>query len=241
MHMQHDSFRRWAAILAITSAVVALASMLLPLPAAGWDVDALSSPGRLLQMGNRGAAAMKWGLILDLLGYYLLIAPLALLLRRWLVARAGDWATLLCGLLLAYVLIGAAGAAVLAATLPRMMSVYTVVPEDQRAAVAGLFNALWDAVYGGLWNMLEELLAGLAWLGLGWLMRGEGRRFAGVVTMVLGGACLLDVAGTVLGRERLAAPGLYLYLLLAPLWAAGMGIAFLRRPPVDLDRARVAG
>jgi hypothetical protein len=235
--MQQSSFRRWAAILAIASALVALASMILPLPALDYDVDAFTNPVRLLETGNRGAALMKWSLLLDLLGYYLLIAPLALLLWRWLAPRAGDWATLLCGLLLAYVLIGAAGAAVLAATLPRLMSLYTVVGQDQRGTVLALFNAFWDAVYGGLWNMLEELLAGVAWLGLGWLMRGERRRFAGLATMVLGAACLLDAVGNVLGRERLAAPGLYLYLLLAPLWALGMGITFLRRPPAGLDAA----
>jgi hypothetical protein len=232
--MQQSSFRRWAAGLAIASAVVALASMILPLPAVDYDVEAFTSPARLLETGNRGALFMKWSLILDMFGYYLLIAPLALLLRRWL-APAGDWATLFSALLLAYVLIGAAGAAVLAATLPRLMSVYTVVGPEQRATLAALFNGFWDAVYGGLWNILETLLAGVGWLGLGWLLRRQGRPFAGVVTMVLGAACLVDVVGNVLGRERLAQPGLYVYLLLGPLWAAGMGITLLRRPPAGLD------
>jgi hypothetical protein len=160
-------------------------------------------------------------------GYYLLIAPLVLVLGRRLAVRAGDWSWLFAGCLFSYVLIGASGAAVLAATLPRLMSLYTVAP-DQGGTVAALYNALWDAVYGGLWNVLEELLAGVGWLGMGLLLRRE-RRFAGVVTIVLGGACLLDCAGNVLGRGWLANPGLYAYLLLAPLWALGMSIGILRR------------
>jgi hypothetical protein len=223
------SFQRWAGILAIASAGLALASIVVPLPAVSWDVNAFSDPVRVLRAGNQGAVAMRWGMILDLLGYYLGIVPLVLLLQRRLRARGGDWAALFGWCLLAYVVIGAAGAAVLAGTLPRLMSLYTVVPAEQQPVVLAVYAGLWDAVYGGLWNILEVLLAAVGWLGLGWLLRGE-RRFAGVVTMVLGGACLLDAAGNILGREVVALPGLYLYIVLAPLWALGMGIGLLRRP-----------
>jgi hypothetical protein len=224
------SFQRWAALAAVASAPVALASIFVGLPAVNYDFGALSHPLTLIERGGAGVAnALRWGAILDMFGYYLLIAPLALFLDAWLRVRHGLWARLFAGGLLAYVLVGAAGAAVLAAVTPRLFGLYASASAEQRPAIGALYVTVNDAVSAGLWNLLEEVVVGVGWLGLGVLLRRE-RPVVGIVTIVLGAACLLDGTGVIFGWEGLATAALGLYVLLAPLWALVLGVALLRRP-----------
>jgi hypothetical protein len=224
-----DPFQWYAGVAAIVSAPLALASLIMPLAGVGWDMTAFDDPLLFLGSGGRGARLLRAGLLLDMLGYYLLIAPLLLVLGRWARGRGGDWARMFLGCLTAYVFIGACGAAVLAGVLPRLVADYPATLADQRPALRAIYQAAMDAVYGGLWNILEELLAGVGWLGLGVLFRRE-RRWLGWFTIALGAACLLDAAGNMLGQRWLSEPGLYLYLLLAPAWALVMGLDMRKRP-----------
>jgi hypothetical protein len=227
---ERDRFQRWAAVAAIVSAPLALVSIFVALPAVNYDFTVLSDPIALLQRGGlKMAPVMRCSLVLDLLGYYLLIAPLALFLGLWLRVRHGAWARLFSGCLLVYVVLGAAGASVLAAVTPRLFALHAAASPEQRPAIEAIYAAFTDAVYAGLWNMLEELIAGVGWLGLGWLLRRE-RPFIGVVMIVLGVACIVDSAGTIFRSESVATVALGVYLLLAPLWALGLGISLLRRP-----------
>ncbi len=224
-----DSFQRWAAVAAILSAPLAIGSLLATLPAIDYDFSTLSDPLRILRRGAAAAGWLRASMALDLFGYYLLIAPLVLVLQAWLQRRGPTWARLFAGCLLAYLVLGAAGAAVLGAATPRLLLAHAASSGDQRLAVEAVYSTLFDAVYGGVWNVLEVLLAGVGWLGFGWLLRPE-RPVLGVVTMVLGVACLLDAAGHLIGSRTLADPGLYIYLLLAPAWALALGVSIARRP-----------
>jgi hypothetical protein len=221
------SFRVFAAVAAIVSVVPALASLLVAMPAVGWDMNTISDLMLFLRSGARGAAAGRASMVLDLFGYYLLIAPLVLYTGRALRARAPGWARLATGALAAYVLVGAAGAAVLAAALPALMTSYATAAAAERATIATVYRAVTDAVYGGLWNLLEELLSGAGWLIFGWLERARRPRLA-VLTLALGAACLLDGAANSVGLKTVADFGLYVYLLLAPAWAVWAGVATLR-------------
>jgi len=225
--MQERSFARFAALAAIASFVLALASLLWPLPSLGWDMDAFAEPERILKHGAGVAGPLRASLFLDLLGYYLFITPLVLCVERSLRARSESWSKLLAGCLYVYVLLGMAGAAALAGASPRLVTSYATATGDERVMIHGLFGLLWDTVYGGLWNILEVLMAGIGWLGVGVLLRRE-RPFAGWVTVALGLSCLVDALGNVLGVKVLADMGLYVYLVLAPLWALGFGIRLLR-------------
>jgi hypothetical protein len=239
--LSRDSYQRWAAIAAIVSAPVALASILSPLPALDYDLSAYAEPLGFLRLGEAGAAALRTSMLLDLLGYYLLIAPLVLVLEAWLRPRAGEWARLFAGCLIAYVLLGAVGASILASASPRLLRAYATASVAQRHTLEVVYGLLWDAIYGGLWNILEVLLAGVGWLGMGWLIRRD-RPVIGVVTMVLGVSCLLDAIGNIFGWKTLAEAGLYVYLLLSVAWALALGVALLRRPvPPELSRAREPG
>ncbi len=227
--MNNDhSFEKWAGIAAVVSAPVALASIVAPLPVVNFDMSVFTEPAGVLQRGAQVAGWLRASLLLDFFGYYLLIAPLILVLRRQLKRQAPDWARLFASCLQLYVVIGLAGAAVLAAVSPRLLAQYATVAGDRRFMVEGLYSLAWDTVYGGLWNILEVLVAGIGWLGFGLLMRRE-RPFAGVVTIVLGAACLIDAVGNIVGIKALSEPGLYIYLVLAPAWALGMGLKLLRQ------------
>jgi hypothetical protein len=226
----HDSFQRWAAVAAIVSAPLALASILLPLPAIDYDVATFADPISVLRRGAAAAGLMRASLLADMLGYYLLIAPLVMVLRTWLEPRARTWTRLFTGCLLVYVVVGAAGAAMLAAASPRLMLAHAAATSaDQRFAIESVYYTLWDTIYGGLWNIFEELVAGVGWLGIGLLLRRD-RPVLGVVTIVLGAACLLDAAGNMFAWKTAADTGLYIYLLLAPAWALTLGLILLRRP-----------
>ena len=52
----------------------------------------------------------------------------------------------------------------------------------------------------------------------------------GLLTMALGASALADGLGSLAGLEPLAMAGLYVYLVLAPLWALTLGVSLLRRP-----------
>jgi hypothetical protein len=182
----------------------------------------------MLSIGAKGASLMRWGLILDMLGYYLLLLPAALFLQRWCGPKS-DWVRLYTACGLGYILIGAAGAAALAAVHPPLATAYAQETSlAQRAVLETMFVSMWNLVYGGLWNILGEFLAGIWLLGLGLFLRGE-RRIFGVITVILGTAALLDSLGTILSVEALALPGLSIYLGLAPIWALWLGIDLLRK------------
>ena len=78
---------------------------------------------------------LRWGLILDLFGYYLLLLPLTLVLRRWTRRETSQWMALatVCGV--AYLMIGAIGAAGLAAVVHTLIDRYGLGTAEVRTAV----------------------------------------------------------------------------------------------------------
>jgi len=233
----HDevTFRRAAALAAIASAPLAAGNLLAMLWAARLNLDALSDPSVLLRIGEAGAGLWRWSMVLDLFGYYLLIVPLLLFLRTWLRPRSPNWIDLFVLCLLAYCLIGAIGAAMLATATPPLIEAYPAAAPPTRAILEAVAGALSDSVYRGLWNLLEECLAGIGWLGLG-LVLISGRRRLGMATVLLGAACLVDSLGSILRSEAISMAGLAPYLVLAPLWAAWMGVVLLRDRADPLER-----
>ena len=225
----HQSFQRFAALAAIISFPLTLGSIVLSGMALDFNMEASTNPALLLSVGADGASLSRWGMILDMLGYYLPLLPVALFLWRWLGPRDPDWVRFytFCGL--GYILIGAIGAVILAAVHPPLISAYAQASVEQRPALETVFSAVWNMVYGGMWNILGELLAGIWFVGLGLLLRGE-RRIFSIVTMILGISALLDSLGMILNFEGLALLGLSIYVVLAPIWTLWLGIDLLRRP-----------
>ena len=225
----HQSFQRFAAVSAILSFLMGEASNVLQGIALNFSSEVFTNPAIMLSIGANGVSVMRWGLILDMFGYYLLLLPVALFLQRWCGSRNPTWVRFytVCGS--GYILIGAVGAATLAAAHPPLITAYALASAGQRAALETVFVTIWNMVYGGLWNIVGELLAGIWFLGIGLLLRSE-RRIFGVVSIILGISALLDSLGTILSVGAVASPGLLIYVALAPIWALWLGIDLLRKP-----------
>jgi hypothetical protein len=223
-----QSFQRFAAIAAIVSFPLALASdVLLGLPT-NFSPDIATNPALMLSVGTDGANLLRWGMILDMLSYYLPLLPVALFLQRWLGPRNPDWVRFftICGL--GYILIGAIGAATLAAVQPSLILAYGQASVEQRYVLETVFVTMWNMVFGGMWK-LGGALAGVWFLGIGLLMRDE-RRIFSIVSMILGASPFLGSLGMILGIKPFFLLGASIFGLLAPIWALWLGIDLLRKP-----------
>lgn len=232
------SFSHMAAIAAIASLPLAAGNLFAMLATVHFDLNGMTDPLVLLHAGAGAAPLWRSSMILDIFGYYLPIVPLILLLRSSLRHRGPNWIDLFALCLLSYCLIGAIGGAVLATALPTLIREYATASSAHQMSLQSVFTGYTDGIYRGLWNLLEEFLAGIGWIGFGLVLRAERRRL-GIVTVVLGAACLVDSFGTALNIDAIASAGLTVYLVLAPTWACWMGFDLLRThsPEVRVDRS----
>jgi hypothetical protein len=225
----HYSFQRFAAITAIVSFFTGIASDVLQGIPVNFNSEFPIDPAIFLAVGNHGATLLRWGLILDMLGYYLPLLPIALFIQNWLKTKNPLWIRFYTTCGLGYILIGAVGAIALAVVQPPLIASYTQASADQRQTLETIFGTIWSIVYGGMWNILGEGLIGIWFIGIGSLLRSE-RRVFGIITMIVGASGLLDSLGNILGLESLALVGVSTYIILAPIWALWLGIDLLRKP-----------
>lgn len=221
----HQSFRRLAAVTTILAVLCYFISVLLLGLTLNYNFEAFS--GAMVSIGSRGANLLRWGMIFDVFGSYLLLAPLALHLWNWLKPKSPNFVTLytLCGF--GYILIGAMGAIVLSAVLPPLINDYVQASASQRANLQTVFNSFLDAVFLGLWNPLEVFLLGIWLVGIGPLIQRE-RRGLGVVTRLLGFSALIDSTGRFLDVRTIFVVGSGGLFLLVPIWMIAWGSDLLR-------------
>ena len=219
-------FQRLAGVTTMLSFLPALASGICLAAAANFRLSALSNPSSLITIGTDGAYLFRWGMVLDMFGYYVLLAPLALWLWKWLKPRGPLLMTLYTWCGLAYILVGAMGAILLAAVEPPLIIQYAQASGAQRETLHIVFTSFLNAVYLGLWNPLEALLAGIWWVGVGSLLRRE-RRGLGIVSILLGVGALLDAFGNLVGLEPIFLLGVSWLVLFFFVWIAWCGIELL--------------
>ena len=190
----HMPFQRLAARITILAAISYLISVGLLLAVMNFSFSLEAFSGAMISLGSRGANRLRWAMIFDVFGSYLLLTPLALHLWAWLKPRSPNYVTLytLCGL--AYILIGSMGAIVLSAVLPPLMNEYAQASASHRETLQVVFNGFLNAVFLGLWNPLEVFLFGIWLVGLGPLIQHERPRL-GIITRLLGISALIDSAG----------------------------------------------
>jgi hypothetical protein len=131
-----------------------------------------------------------------------------------------------CGL--GYILIGAIGAATLAAVQPSLILAYSQASVEQRYVLETVFITMWNMVFGGIWR-LGGALVGVWFFGIGLLVRDE-RRIFSIVSMIFGASPFLGSLGMLLGIKALFLLGASIFGLLAPIWALWLGIDLLRKP-----------
>ncbi len=226
---QQNSFRKTVGWLTIISAPFAFANFALTGIAGGGEQDLYN----FFKVGENGGNIMKWSWLADMMGYYLLLVPAIFLLHYWLKNKNPYWISIFtfCGL--AYILAGSIGAAMLAKTWPTLISGYANADEGAKEMYRIVFNNITEMVYGGIWGYLEFLLAGIWWIGVGFIMKSE-RKLLGIATMTLGFFTLAATLGDVFELKFIALIGLIVTLLFAPIWAAWLGMTILRGKNIQL-------
>ena len=231
MIAQHEEIlhRRATAVVTIAAGLTSLASLIVGLSGADFDFEAVSESATFIALGTDAVAPVRWGLWLSMFGSYLLLVPVALLLLRWLRQDdpvVADLATVAAGF---YILLGAAGAGVLASTLPDLIQQYADADAAMRAGLLNDFDLARRIAEDGLQGVVQNV-AGAAWfLGMGSLLRRH-RPGLGVAAIAVGAFLVVNAVGIMVDVEGLRFIGLTGTVLLAPAWAIGMGTWLSRSP-----------
>lgn len=225
-HM-HPTARYRAVIGSITilSGLLAAACIIVGTLAVENDFDAFSDPTRTLLHAHNHVLAY-WFNILDLFGYYLLLLPLVFHLHQLYKYRS-PWVPLLTFSGAAYALVGAIGAAILAAVWPPLMQDHLSAVASEQHAITIAFKTVTLAVTKGLWNILEVLFGAVWWIGMGLLLRSTSQ-WLGLITIITGIATILDAVGNLFDLQLIAEVGLNGYLLLGIIWPVVIGMWVLR-------------
>ena len=93
-------FQRFAAITALVAIPLAIGQAVTSLMAVNYDRGLWSHPNAIIAIGAAQAQILRWSMILDVFGDYLLLIPLMLFLGSWLKPRSPNFVTFytLCGL-----------------------------------------------------------------------------------------------------------------------------------------------
>ena len=213
-----------AGITGILAGIVATACTVLGLDATQYNPDAFATPVIILQMADLSLGKLRWFMILDMFGYYLLLLPIVFYVARKLAVKTA-WSDMFTWLGLSYVLIGAIGAATLAVVWPQMIDSYRHATDGNREVHAMGFLMFNDFVTGGLWNILEVLLGGIWWMATAQLFNNKALK---VTTIALAIACFADSAGNLFQVHVISEIGLNVYLVLAVIWPVWVGVQILR-------------
>ena len=164
-------------------------------PAAfGFDMEAIAHPGEIVDDGEEIARLLRWGALVDMVSY-LPFAVVVVYFHYRLRSRNRELVALLTACGLAYVLIGSMAGALLASAGPPLIAGYASASAEGREAARVALEVLGHISLVGWWGTLELIFLGLWFLGIGWLLRREWRRFA-ALSIVVGLAVLVASART---------------------------------------------
>jgi hypothetical protein len=216
-------------ILTVFSGKIALLCMIFGAIAVDFHFEVFNNPALMLTLPGVNAEAGRWSMICDMLGYYMLLLPVICYLHDWMKDKT-PWSNLItfCGL--AYVLIGSVGASILAVTYPQALNTYPGAAAAMQPIIKSNFEFVNSMVYGGMWNLLEVLFAGVWWLFVGIALLKTGRKSIGIVTIILGGFSLLDGFSGMIESASLHEITLNVYLYLSIVWAVWIGVLIYRKP-----------
>ena len=216
-------------ILTLVSGIIALLCMILGAIAVNFHFEVFNNPVLMLSLPGVGIEAARWSMILDMVGYYLLLLPVVYYLHDWMKDKT-PFSNLItfCGL--AYVLIGSIGASILAVAYPKALNSFPIASADMQQLIRSNFEFVNSMVYDGMWNLLEMIFAGTWWISMGILIYQSGRKNIGLVTFALGSFSLLDGFSGIIQHETLHEMSLNVYLYLSIIWAIWIGISIYRKP-----------
>jgi hypothetical protein len=222
-------FQRLSGVLAIIAGLAAWSSLVLGLSAVDFQFEHFSDPLRLLALGSAAALRLRWSFFLSLFGAYLCLIPLFLWLGTMLRQPSPLHLRMymLCGLL--YLLLGAIGAAILAAVWPALITQYAAAPPEQHDILLVAFTTATTIAEDGFQGVIQNVAGSIWFVGIGSLLWTQRRLFAGF-SYSLGLGLLITTLGTMLGYEVLSLIGLTVTILLVPLWSIWVGGVLIQAP-----------
>lgn len=223
------NYRNTVGWITILSGILAFTSYLLVAGSVNFNFDFFSEPVLIFSLPDVHIGMLRWSMITDIFGYYLLLLPALFYLHEWLRGKT-PWRNLLsfCGT--SYILIGGIGASILAVTWPSFLIGFPDASAAQQETIKLLFDTFSQMVYGGLWNLFDTVVGGVWLVGIGIFIKTE-KRVLGWFTVCVGAISLLDGFGNLFGLAILAEIALNLFLVLAPAWAIAIGFFVLRNVP----------
>ncbi len=221
------SIQRTTGWLSIASGLIALVSYYLVAASVHFNFEFFSNPAIVFQGQPVDRGMLRWSMIADVFGYYLLLLPLMFFLGRQMDAHT-PWSGIVRFLGTSYVLMGAAGASVLAVVWPFLLDAHSAADASLQPSIALLFQTSAQGVVTGIWNLLDGLLGGAWWIAVSWFLLNR-MKFLAYLGLLTGMFSLLDAVGNMLEWKALADISVNAYLVLAPVWAMFAGAALLRR------------
>ena len=185
MNSEH-TFQRWAGILALTAGILALLSLVVGLAGVDYDFDVFSDTSSLIAAGTTAAGFIRWSYWMNMVGNYLFLIPLALLLHQMLHQNGGLFSQLFTASGLLYMVLGAAGSAILAAAWPYLIEQYaTAVSATQQETLVNNFELVNQIAEVGLHGVVQNFCGAVWFLGMGSLLRSK-RNSLGIFAMIIG-------------------------------------------------------
>jgi hypothetical protein len=191
----------WCVGLALVSSAI---SGLLVLLATDGDLSAVFHVERLVEQAPGNAELFRWAMVLDMLGYYVLLAPLFVAVGRRLYDLGEHGAALWTIGALMYVTAGSVAAMALAYGVPPLLRGYAQASSSEQQQFVVLLTALGEAAVRGVWQTFDPIVTG-AWAVASGLALGRlGHGFLGRVGVALGSVAVLfaGVRATGVQSER---------------------------------------
>jgi hypothetical protein len=212
----------WCVGLALLSSAV---SGVLFVQAADGHPSQLLHMERLVAQAPGNAETFRWAVILDMLGYYVLLAPLFVAVGRRLFdlgEQGAGWWTI--GALM-YVTAGSVAAMALAYGVPPILEGYGQASGSGRQGLVLALTALVEAAVRGVWQTFDPIVVGAWAVASGLALRRLGRRFLGAVGVVLGtGAATFGVLRATDVHSEVVLYGVAVVLGVA-IWIYVLGLA----------------
>ncbi len=221
-YLSSSSVGKWT----ILSGIVAFVSYFLVVAGFNFNFEIFSNPLLVFETEGIRTSFLRWSMITDMFGYYLLLLPV-LFYFYFHMKEAIPWSsvTTLCGI--GYILIGCSGAAILAVFWPSLIDNYPALTADQQETARMIFSSVTTIVMEGMWNLLNSFLSGIWFLGIAFFLKANKSLY--ILTLVLSLSCVADFLGNMLGVESLAEMGLNIYLILLPIWAIVTGFNLIKK------------
>jgi hypothetical protein len=146
---------------------------------------------RLVGQAPQNAELFRWAMILDMLGYYVLLAPLFVAVGRRLFVLGEQGAALWTIGALMYVTAGSVAAMALAYGVPPLLRGYAHASSSGRQGFVIALTALGEAAIRGVWQTFDPIVTGAWSIASGLALGRLGRRFLGMVGVTLGSTAVL--------------------------------------------------